>query len=90
MTNKVLISVAPVSAADKHIDPKKIARDVIECAKAGAAMVHLHVRDEKGNLTPDLSGLEETIKLIRAESDIIIQASTGGISTMFRYLFITF
>ena len=82
MTNKVLISVAPVSAADKHIDPKKIARDVIECAKAGAAMVHLHVRDEKGNLTPDLSGLKETIKLIRAESDIIIQASTGGISNL--------
>ena len=23
MINKVLISVAPVSAADKHIDPKK-------------------------------------------------------------------
>ena len=82
MTNKVLISVAPVSAADKHIDPKKIAKDVIECAKAGAAMVHLHVREKDGSLTPDLTVLKETVELIRAESDIIIQASTGGISNL--------
>lgn len=82
MTNKVLISVAPVSAADKHIDPKKIAKDVIECAKAGAAMVHLHVREKDGSLTPDLTVLKETVELIRVESDIIIQASTGGISNL--------
>lgn len=82
MLNKVLISVAPVSAADKHIDPKKIAEDVIACAKAGAAMVHLHVRDENGNLTTDMTVLNETLDLIRAESDIIIQVSTGGISEL--------
>ena len=82
MENKVLISVAPVSAADKYIDPKKIARDVIECAKAGASMVHLHVRDKYGNLTTDLFGLKETVELIRAESDIIIQVSTGGVSNL--------
>ena len=80
--NKVLISVAPVSAADTHIDPKKIAADVIACAKAGAAMVHLHVRDEQGKLTPDLAILKETVELIRKESDIIIQASTGGVSNL--------
>lgn len=80
--NKVLISVAPVSAADTHIDPKKIAADVIACAKAGAAMVHLHVRDKNGKLTPDLAILKETVELIRKESDIIIQASTGGVSNL--------
>ena len=82
MADKVLISVAPVSAADKHIDPKKIAADVIACAKAGAAMVHLHVRDKDGSLTPDLSVLKEIVELIRAQSDIIIQASTGGVSNL--------
>ena len=51
MAEKVLISVAPVSAADTYIDPEKIANDVIACAKAGAAMVHLHVRDSHGQLT---------------------------------------
>lgn len=82
MTNKVLISVAPVSAADKEIDPVKIAKDVIACAKAGAAMVHLHVRDRQGSLTPDLTVLKETVERIREESDIIIQASTGGVSDL--------
>lgn len=79
---KVLISVAPVSALDKTIDPKKIAEDVIECEKAGAGMVHLHVRDAQGNLTPDLTVFKETVERIREKSNIIIQASTGGISKL--------
>lgn len=80
--DKVLISVAPVAASDKNIDPVKIAEDVIACSKAGAAMVHLHVRDLQGNLTSDMTILEETLRLIRKESDIIIEASTGGISNL--------
>lgn len=79
---KVLISVAPVAAADTRIDPAAIAEDVIGCWKAGAGMVHLHVRDRNGRLTPDLSVLEETVRRIRSESDIIIQASTGGVSNL--------
>lgn len=79
---KVLISVAPVSASDKIIDPKKIADDVIECEKAGAGMVHLHVRDHYGNLTADLTVFRETIERIREQSNIIIQASTGGVSKL--------
>ncbi|MFV0441469.1 MAG: 3-keto-5-aminohexanoate cleavage protein [Lachnospirales bacterium] len=79
---KILISVAPVAATDTHIDPVAIAKDVIACSKAGASMVHLHVRDENGQLTPDVSLLEETVRLIRAECDIVIQASTGGISDL--------
>ncbi len=79
---KVLISVAPVSASDKIIDPKKIADDVIECEKAGAGMVHLHVRDHYGNLTADLTVFRETIERIREKSNIIIQASTGGVSKL--------
>lgn len=80
--NKVLISVAPVAATDKHIDSAKIAEDVNACAKAGAAMVHLHVRDLQGNLTTDMSVLDETLRLIRKESDIIIEVSTGGVSDL--------
>lgn len=82
MAEKILISVAPVSAADKEIDPVRIANDVIACAKAGAAMVHLHVRDRQGNLTPDLSVLKEIVERIREKSDIVIQASTGGVSDL--------
>lgn len=63
-------------------DPAKIAEDVIACSKAGAAMVHLHVRDSEGKLTSNMAVFEETVRLIRKESDIIIQASTGGISNL--------
>ncbi len=82
MENKVLISVAPVAATEKEIIPEKIAADVYECYKAGAAMVHLHVRDQNGNLTPDMGLLEETLRLIRRDSDIIIEVSTGGVSNL--------
>lgn len=80
--DKVMISVAPVAATDKEIIPDKIAEDVLNCWKAGAAMVHLHVRDALGNLTTDMSVLEETLRLIRKDSDIIIQVSTGGVSKL--------
>lgn len=79
---KVLISVAPVAASDTLINPEAIARDVIACRKAGAGMVHLHVRDKNGRLTSDLSLLEETVRYIRSECDIVIQASTGGVSSL--------
>ncbi len=79
---KVMLSVAPVAATDSLINPRAIARDVTECCKNGAAMVHLHVRDINGRLTPDLSLLEETVRYIRAGSDIIIEISTGGVSKL--------
>ena len=82
MDNKVLVNVAPVSAEDKAIIPEKIAEDVYKCYKAGAAMVHLHVRDREGRLTPDMSLLEETLAMIRRDSDIIIEVSTGGVSDL--------
>lgn len=80
--DKVMISVAPVASTDKNIVPNKIAEDVLRCWKAGAAMVHLHVRDAQGNLTTDMGLLEKTLRLIRKDSDIIIEVSTGGVSNL--------
>lgn len=82
MMDKVLVSVAPVSASDKNIVPEKIAEDVLACWHAGAGMVHLHVRDAHGGLTTDMKLLEETLRLIRKESDIVIEVSTGGVSDL--------
>lgn len=45
-------------------------------------MVHLHVRDRDGALTSDLEVFKETVELIRKESDIVIEASTGGVSNL--------
>lgn len=64
---KIMISVAPVAATDILINPRAIARDVYECYKNGASMVHLHCRDLNGNLTPDLSLLEETVAYIQRD-----------------------
>ena len=80
---KILISVAPVDAADKLNNPRAIARDVYDCYKNGACMVHLHCRNLNGALTPDISLLEETVDYIRQYCpDIIIEISTGGVSNL--------
>ncbi|MBP3217472.1 MAG: 3-keto-5-aminohexanoate cleavage protein [Lachnospiraceae bacterium] len=80
--HEVLLSVAPVSGTPHLIDPAAIAEDVCACYEAGAAMVHLHVRDENGALTPDLSLLAETVRRIREQCDIVIEISTGGVSNL--------
>jgi 3-keto-5-aminohexanoate cleavage enzyme len=84
---KIIVAVAPVG---KEIDPPSInpltpaevAREVTDCARAGASFVHLHVRDNKGNQTEDLTQFSRSLDLIRKSSDIIIQGSTGGLSEL--------
>jgi len=84
---KIIVAVAPVG---KNIEPpsinplapKEVAREVIDCTRAGASFVHLHVRDDKGSQTEDLTWFSRTLDLIRESSDIIIQGSTGGLSSL--------
>jgi 3-keto-5-aminohexanoate cleavage enzyme len=42
----------------------------------------MHARDNTGALTADMRCFDRTCDLIRQSSDIMIEASTGGISTM--------
>jgi 3-keto-5-aminohexanoate cleavage enzyme len=79
---KIIISLAPVAATSKNIDPRTIADEVIEASRVGASMVHLHVREKTGELTKDLTVFKDTVELICRDSDIVIQASTGGISNL--------
>jgi 3-keto-5-aminohexanoate cleavage enzyme len=84
---KIIVAVAPVG---KEIDapsvnpllPEDVAREVSACTKAGASMVHLHVRDKTGEQTEDLTDFSATLDLIRQSSDIIIQGSTGGLTDL--------
>jgi 3-keto-5-aminohexanoate cleavage enzyme len=64
------------------LTPQQVADDVIACSRAGAAMVHLHVRDSRGIQTADLTAFSRTLDLVRRESDIIVQGSTGGLSDL--------
>jgi 3-keto-5-aminohexanoate cleavage enzyme len=64
---------------DLPITPEQIADSVAECRDAGAAVVHLHVRDpltEKPAQRVDL--FKEAIRLIRKKCDIIVNVTTGG------------
>ena len=86
-SRKIIVAVAPVShhidpEAPGPITPEEIADEVSKCTEAGAGTVHLHVRDRQANQTEDLVVFSETLDLIRAASDIVIQGSTGGLSSL--------
>lgn len=78
---KIIISLAPVEAG-KPIDKKALVKDVARSVGAGAAMCHLHCREAAGMLTADTTELWDTFDRILAETDVVLQASTGGISDM--------
>jgi 3-keto-5-aminohexanoate cleavage enzyme len=84
---KIIIAVAPVGRttqppAVNPLTPKQVADEVIRCARAGASMVHLHVRDTKGVQAEDIAVYSETLDRIRRSADIVIQGSTGGLTTL--------
>ncbi len=60
------------------LSPDEIAASAIAAHQAGAAMVHLHVRDESGRPTCRQDIFQEVVQKIRAKCDVIIQVSTGG------------
>ncbi len=79
---KIIISLAPVPGASVSIDPQGLAAEIVEAAQAGAGMVHLHVKGRDGKLTDSLDTFQEVVEAVCARSDIVIQASTGGVSGM--------
>ena len=59
--------------------PEEIAMSTVEARRAGASIVHLHVRDPAtGKPVQNADLFRKTIRLIRKECDIIINVSTGG------------
>ena len=49
-----------------------------ECEAAGAAMIHVHIRDGEHRPTLDLGRLTETVAALRESTDLVVQLSTGG------------
>lgn len=60
------------------ITPQEIIAAAVECYEAGAAIIHIHVRDTEGNATQDAHLFREVVEGIRARCDVITQVSTGG------------
>jgi len=86
MQRKVMISCAVTGSADTPgrnpavpVTPAQIAASAIDAAKAGAAIVHIHVRDPK-TTKPSMDGAlyREVVERIKASgSDVLINLTTG-------------
>lgn len=86
MSTSAFITCALTGAGDltgmKHnapITPEQIADSAIEAAKAGAAIVHIHVRHpETGRGARDVAYYREVVERIRASAtDVVINLTTG-------------
>ena len=80
-----LITVAPTGAETEKADVPALPTTLAElvetacrCEQAGAAMVHVHVRDAEHRPTLDLHRLSETVAALREETTLVVQLSTGG------------
>ncbi|MGI4838788.1 MAG: 3-keto-5-aminohexanoate cleavage protein [Janthinobacterium lividum] len=86
MNHDVIITCALTGAGDttgkSHlvpITPKQIAAAAVEAAKAGATVVHCHVRDpQTGQFSRDVALYREVMERIReADIDIIVNLTAG-------------
>src|SRR5918995_4527363 len=81
----LLITVAPTGAETAKADfpqlpttLEELVQTAQECEAAGAAMIHVHVRDDEHRPTLDLGRLKETVAALREHTDLVVQLSTGG------------
>jgi 3-keto-5-aminohexanoate cleavage enzyme len=62
------------------ISPEEIIQSSIEAWRAGAAVVHIHVRDpETGLGCQDLNRFRQVVEALRAKTDLILSLTTSGI-----------
>jgi uncharacterized protein (DUF849 family) len=89
MTPRVIITAAITGAGDtvgKHpaipVTPEQIANSALEAARAGAAVVHCHVRDPKtGKSSRAVSLYREVVERIRAENREVVINLTAGMGS---------
>src|SRR5580704_17936066 len=88
MAASTLITVAPTGAeADKSAVPalpvtlNELVVTAKECEAAGAAVIHVHIRDDAARPTLDPARLADTVAALREGTDLIVQLSTGGAVT---------
>ena len=57
---------------------QEVADEAARCREAGAAVIHLHVRQDDGSNTQSSERFAQVIDAIRQKCDCIVQPSTGG------------
>jgi uncharacterized protein (DUF849 family) len=84
----LVLAVAPTGARKTKADhpaipvtPDEIGRCAAACREAGAAMVHLHVRDREGRHTLDVDAYRTAIQAVRREAgaEMIVQATSEAV-----------
>lgn len=88
LKNKTIITVAATGAWPKKennpnvpMTPQEIAEDIYVCWQAGAAVAHLHMRDDAGNGTMSADKFRETVTLLKSQHpdcDVILNLTTSG------------
>lgn len=83
--DRLLITVAPTGAETAKADCpqlpttlEELVQTARECEAAGAAMIHVHIRDDQHRPTLDLGRLTDTVAALRESTSLIVQLSTGG------------
>lgn len=84
----MVLAVAPNGARKTREDhpalpitPEEIARTAAACTEAGAAMIHLHVRDRDGRHSLDPSGYRDAMAAVRREvgNRLLIQVTSEAV-----------
>jgi 3-keto-5-aminohexanoate cleavage enzyme len=80
-----LITVAPTGAESAKADVpdlpttiEELVETAVRCEAAGAAMIHLHIRDDEHQPTLEIGRLKEAVDAVRGATSLIVQLSTGG------------
>jgi uncharacterized protein (DUF849 family) len=80
-----MITVAPTGAETAKSDVPQLPTTLDElvaeakaCEAAGAALIHVHIRDDEHQPTLDPQRLRDTVQALREQTDLIVQLSTGG------------
>jgi 3-keto-5-aminohexanoate cleavage enzyme len=87
-TQGTLITVAPTGAesAKEAVPALPVTLDelvttAIHCEQAGAAVIHVHIRDDTAKPTLDIPRLTDTVAALREATGLVVQLSTGGAVT---------
>jgi uncharacterized protein (DUF849 family) len=88
VATSTLLTVAPTGAETDKSDAPALPVTLDElvataqaCEKAGAGVIHIHIRDEQARPTLDVGRLTETVAAVRSATDLVVQLSTGGAVT---------
>jgi len=87
LENKVIITAALTGSRMQKdvapyipVTPEEIAQSAIECWEAGAAIVHIHVRDPETLMgSPDLELYQRVVEPVRAKTDLVLCLTTSGV-----------